>query len=116
MRNWALSSARSVAVTHELLHDDRLEKSRFSIQAFADSKPLAPDNETPENRAMNRRVEIIISQSKADLGLTLGDDGGSETPSATKTDDEKPQSQKNNNIKEPEDNETPDETPSFIQF
>ena len=38
--NWALSSARSVAVTHELLLDDRLDKSRFSIQAFADSKPL----------------------------------------------------------------------------
>ena len=67
--NWALSSARSVAVAHELLLDNRLDKSRFSVQGFADARPLV-DNETPENRAKNRRVEIIISQDKADLGLT----------------------------------------------
>ncbi len=67
--NWALSSARAVAVTHELLLDDRLEKSRFSIQGFADARPLV-DNETSESRAQNRRVEIIISQGKVDLGIT----------------------------------------------
>lgn len=67
--NWALSSARSVAVAHELLLDDRLDRLRFSIQAFADAQPLA-DNDSPENRAKNRRVEIIISQEKADLGIT----------------------------------------------
>ncbi|MCU7939630.1 MAG: OmpA family protein [gamma proteobacterium symbiont of Bathyaustriella thionipta] len=67
--NWALSSARSVAVAHELLLDDRLDKLRFSIQAFADAKPLV-DNDSSENRAKNRRVEIIISQGKDDLGIT----------------------------------------------
>jgi chemotaxis protein MotB len=69
--NWALSSARAVAVTHELLLDDRLDKGRFSIQAFADSKPLM-DNDTPENRAINRRVEIIVSQNKQELGISEG--------------------------------------------
>ncbi len=68
--NWELSSARSAAVVHELLRDDRLDKSRFSLQAFADAKPLVA-NDSPENRAKNRRVEIIISQGKADLGITL---------------------------------------------
>jgi flagellar motor protein MotB len=58
-----------VAVAHELLHDERLDRLRFSIQAFADAKPLV-DNETAENRAKNRRVEIIISQAKSDLGIT----------------------------------------------
>ncbi len=66
--NWELSSARAAAVTHELLMDDRLSPKRFSIQAFADVKPLAP-NDSSENRAMNRRVEIVISQSKEELGI-----------------------------------------------
>ncbi len=68
--NWELSSARSAAVVHELLRDERLDKSRFSLQAFADAKPLVA-NDSAKNRAKNRRVEIIISQGKADLGITL---------------------------------------------
>ncbi len=77
--NWALSSARAVAVTHELLLDKRMDQSRFSIQAFADAKPLV-DNDSAENRAKNRRVEIIISQAKGDLGISLKDQ-----PAAVKT-------------------------------
>jgi outer membrane protein OmpA-like peptidoglycan-associated protein len=34
--------------------------SRFRIHAYGDSKPLA-SNDTPEGRAKNRRVEIILS-------------------------------------------------------
>jgi len=34
--------------------------SRFRIHAYGDSKPLA-SNATPEGRAKNRRVEIILS-------------------------------------------------------
>ncbi len=67
--NWELSSARAAAVTHELLMDDRLSPKRFSIQAFADVKPLVP-NTSSKNRAINRRVEIIISQSKEELGIS----------------------------------------------
>ena len=70
--NWALSSARSVAVTLELIRNNNMDVARFSIQAFADNKPLV-ENDTPENRAINRRVEIIISQSKSDLGLNADD-------------------------------------------
>ncbi len=74
--NWELSSARAAAVTHELLMDDRLSPKRFSIQAFADVKPLAP-NDSSENWAMNRRVEIIISQSKEELGIKPADKNAS---------------------------------------
>ena len=116
--NWALSSARAVAVTHELLLDERLQKTRFSIQAFADSKPLAEDNETPENRALNRRVEIIISQSKNDLGLTI-DETVDETPdSNTETVEqiESGQMQDSNQDKNDVESGSTEETPSFIQF
>ena len=68
--NWALSSARAVAVAHEFINNNQMEEARFSVQAFADNKPLV-ENDSRENRAINRRVEVIISQTKFDLGLTL---------------------------------------------
>lgn len=62
--NWHLSSARALEVATNLFYDGELDQSRFSIAGFADTKPLVP-NDTPENRAKNRRVEIIL-QEKSD--------------------------------------------------
>jgi len=59
--NWGLSSARALAVGHELFADPRIDQSRFTITGYADSKPLAPNN-TTDNRGMNRRVEIVIQK------------------------------------------------------
>lgn len=61
--NWDLSVARSLAVAHELFDDPRLDQSKFNVQGYASTKPLVPNN-SPENRAKNRRVEIIILQGK----------------------------------------------------
>ncbi len=91
--NWELSSARAAAVTHELLMDDRLSPKRFSIQAFADVKPLAP-NDSSENRAMNRRVEIIISQSKEELGIKPVDKNASAELTAPEAEQQNPSKQK----------------------
>ena len=91
--NWELSSARAAAVTHELLMDDRLSPKRFSIQAFADVKPLAP-NDSSENRAMNRRVEIIISQSKEELGIKPADKNASAESTAPEAEQQNPSKQK----------------------
>ena len=62
--NWDLSAARAVSVAHELMLGDELDTSRISVSGFADSRPLVLE-ETPENRAINRRVEIVISQEEA---------------------------------------------------
>lgn len=59
--NWGLSTARALAVGHELFADPGIDQSRFTIIGYADTKPLAPNN-TSENRSMNRRVEIIIQK------------------------------------------------------
>lgn len=59
--NWELSSSRAVSVAQELLAGDGIEPTRLSVGGFADTRPLA-DNETPENRSKNRRVEIVIQQ------------------------------------------------------
>ncbi len=122
--NWALSSARSVAVAHELLLDKRLDKSRFSVQGFADAQPLV-DNETAENRAKNRRVEIIISQAKADLGLApdTKDKTGQLDETVRSNDragnvqaDKKAASSKQNNSNNISAPDNSADTPSFIQF
>ncbi|MBU2712675.1 MotB family protein [Zooshikella harenae] len=60
--NWALSSARAVVVAHEILADGRILPSRIEVKGFADTRPLVPNN-TRENRAKNRRVEIVVYPS-----------------------------------------------------
>ena len=60
--NWDLSSARALSVAHELLKGGVLDSNRFMVAGFADAKPLL-SNQTAENRAKNRRVEIIVHQA-----------------------------------------------------
>ncbi|MDB4837757.1 MotB family protein [Marinomonas sp.] len=60
--NWQLSSARAISVAEELFLSDRLEESRFGVTGYADTRPLVP-NDTPRNRGVNRRVEIVINQN-----------------------------------------------------
>lgn len=57
--NWELSSARAVTVLHSLLRNRAIEDGRVTVQGFADTKPLEP-NDTPQGRAKNRRVELVI--------------------------------------------------------
>ncbi len=59
--NWELSSARAVSVAHEMMLATNIPSNRFLIQGFADTDPVAK-NDTPANRAKNRRVEIILQQ------------------------------------------------------
>ena len=56
--NLMLSAARAVSVTEALELLD-VPKERLSATGFGDSKPARP-NDTPEGRAYNRRVEILI--------------------------------------------------------
>ena len=59
--NWELSSSRAVSVVHELLDGGTLDPARFVIEGHGDAHPLTT-NDTPENRALNRRVEMTIEQ------------------------------------------------------
>ncbi|MBB5018757.1 type VI secretion system protein ImpK [Chitinivorax tropicus] len=56
--NWELSRARASAVA-TLLIEQAGPATRYTIEGRADSEPLAP-NDTPANRARNRRVEIVL--------------------------------------------------------
>ncbi len=57
--NWDLSAARAASVANALLGKRVLQPTRLSVQGYAETRPRA-DNVTPEGRALNRRVEIII--------------------------------------------------------
>lgn len=60
--NWDLSSARAVSVAHGLFGDGALAERNFVVSGFADTQPLAP-NDSPADKARNRRVEVIIDQA-----------------------------------------------------
>jgi chemotaxis protein MotB len=57
--NWELSNARATSVLRYMLDHDGLPASRLSSTGYADTKPVA-DNATPEGKAKNRRVEIVV--------------------------------------------------------
>lgn len=61
--NWDLSSRRAVSVAEEMAREDTFDMSRVTVIGYADTRPLVPNN-SPENRRLNRRVEIAIMQGK----------------------------------------------------
>ena len=56
--NWHLSKARADSVV-KILAARSATPSRFIGEGRADTEPVAP-NDTPQNRALNRRVDIIL--------------------------------------------------------
>ncbi len=57
--NWELSAARATAVVRYFVDSHGFTPARISALGFGEFRPLAP-NDTPENRARNRRVDIVI--------------------------------------------------------
>lgn len=57
--NWELSSLRATSVVRYLIKYHNLNPSKVTAAAYADTKPLVPNN-TEENRAKNRRIDILI--------------------------------------------------------
>jgi chemotaxis protein MotB len=63
--NWDLSTARAVEVTNFMIAAG-MEPKRVSAAGYADQSPVAP-NDTPENMAKNRRIEITLVPNLDDL-------------------------------------------------
>jgi chemotaxis protein MotB len=59
--NWELSSARATAVADMLTDKYAVQNSRIICAAYGQYRPVAT-NDTPEGRALNRRIEIIVSR------------------------------------------------------
>lgn len=56
--NWELSADRAVNVLHRLV-EYQVDERQCQVAGFADTVPLA-SNDTPEGRAYNRRVDIVL--------------------------------------------------------
>ena len=59
--NWELSAARAATVLSHLV-DLGVPASRLSVAGFAGERPVG-DNATPEGRALNRRVDLVVLRS-----------------------------------------------------
>ncbi|MBN2402042.1 MAG: OmpA family protein [Spirochaetes bacterium] len=61
--NWELSAARSVNVLRFFADDGDIPQKRMSAVAFGQFRPVDTNN-TPEGRAYNRRVDIVILKER----------------------------------------------------
>ena len=68
--NWDLSTSRAVSVVSYFVEKKGMNPTRFSVKGYGEYKPLL-DNSTPENRAINRRVDILIVDKKDDQQSNL---------------------------------------------
>ncbi|MFC0573880.1 OmpA family protein [Paraburkholderia solisilvae] len=62
--NLKLSLARAAAVRDWLIDASGMSATRFAIQGYGDTRPIA-NNDTPEGRARNRRVDITLVSDAA---------------------------------------------------
>ncbi len=77
--NWELSAGRAVTVAHALLGNPDVGPERVVVEGHADSKPLAK-NDTRENRARNRRVELILVRGQDSIEQGVMDAAPSNEP------------------------------------
>lgn len=58
--NWELSTQRAVSVVKFLANECGIDPRNLSAAGYADSRPVV-SNDSPEGRALNRRVNMIVS-------------------------------------------------------
>jgi flagellar motor protein MotB len=63
--NWELSTARATNVLRYFIDHNEVPPDRLSAAGYADTRPICP-NTSEDNRALNRRVEIVVLKSEND--------------------------------------------------
>jgi chemotaxis protein MotB len=66
--NWVLAAQRASSIIDYMVKRG-VPAKRFQIISYAEFKPLFP-NDTPEHRALNRRVDIVIQDHAPKAALT----------------------------------------------
>jgi len=57
--NWELSTARAMSVLNILVNEAGFDPRKVSVAGFGEFHPVA-DDATPEGRAKNRRVDLVV--------------------------------------------------------
>jgi chemotaxis protein MotB len=88
--NWELASARATNVLKLLVYQAGIDYKLINAVTYADSVPLVP-NTSDENRAKNRRVDIVILRDSStageagnDTAITNSINSGSKTTNTNK--------------------------------
>jgi chemotaxis protein MotB len=68
--NWELSTARSTELVRLLVQRYNFAPQRLSAAGYAEYHPIA-DNSTPQGRAQNRRVDIVILSEQNEPGKPI---------------------------------------------
>jgi chemotaxis protein MotB len=69
--NWRLSSARAIAVLNLLTLEYGISPARVAASGYGEYRPLVA-NDAPGNRAINRRVDVVIlTKSAAEMEPAL---------------------------------------------
>ena len=61
--NWELSASRSLAVLLYITNEESVNPKQLSSVAFGEHRPI-DNNNTPEGRSYNRRVDIVILKER----------------------------------------------------
>ncbi len=61
--NWELSTARAMSVLRLLVNDGGFDPTKISAAGFGEYRPVG-DNSTPEGRKKNRRVDVVVLQTR----------------------------------------------------
>jgi chemotaxis protein MotB len=64
--NWDLSAARAATVVHQILASG-IDPERLMVSGHADTQPRA-SNDSPANRALNRRIDITLVTNREKHG------------------------------------------------
>ncbi len=78
--NWELSTARSTELVRLLIQRYRFAPERLSASGYAEYHPIA-SNETPQGRAQNRRVDLVILKERVLKTAIAADVAASSKPS-----------------------------------
>jgi chemotaxis protein MotB len=65
--NWELSAARAIAMMELMTSRFGVPRDKVAIAGYADTVPVA-SNDTPDGRAKNRRVDVIILSQLGQAG------------------------------------------------
>lgn len=92
--NWDLSAARAASVVHHILEQTDLPAKRIIASGRADSIPLVP-NTSAENRARNRRVEIVVTMGDITKAQERGAEGSERKPQQPDAEEKMPLADEN---------------------
>jgi DNA-binding response OmpR family regulator/outer membrane protein OmpA-like peptidoglycan-associated protein len=80
--NWELSTSRATEIIKLLITKYEIDPLRLSASGYSEFYPVA-SNATPEGRAMNRRIDLVILNSQADSARAVPTKAAANAPAQT---------------------------------